>query len=184
MHKAHVKTGRGLRYDNGAHNVLVAGGVGYGKVLLWEVIHGAWNGAAAADLYQGPMRTALLHQFPGVRFWKVLEDNDPTGDRSRLALQAKVGAKIHTVQIPKRSPDLNVMDYYIWSEVERRLRKQEHSWPSARRETRQQFMVRLARVARALPGAVIDKAIGDMARRADVLYEAKGGLFEEGGGSK
>lgn len=31
-------------------------------------------------------------------------------------------------KIPKRSPDLNVMDYAIWAEVEKRLRKQEHAW--------------------------------------------------------
>ena len=30
--------------------------------------------------------------------------------------------------IPKRSPDLNVMDYAIWAEVEKMLRKQDRIW--------------------------------------------------------
>ena len=73
------------------------------------------------------------------------------------------------------------MDYFIWAEVEKRLRKQEWSWPSNRRETRVQFVRRLARVARALPEELVNKAIGDMARRVEKLYVAKAGLFEEGG---
>ena len=60
-------------------------------------------------------------------------------------------------------------------------RQQEWSWPASRRESRAQFVKRLARVARALPEDLVNKAIGDMARRVQKLYEAKGGLFEEGG---
>ena len=96
-------------------------------------------------------------------------------------MDAKEEERIVTVELPKRSPDLNVMDYFIWAEVEKRLRKQEWSWPANRRETRVQFVRRLARVARALPEELVNKAIGDMARRVERLYVAKGGLFEEGG---
>ena len=181
LKKAHVKGARALRFNTGARGVLVAGGVGAGKVLLWKVVEETWCAQTAADLYQGPLKKALVDEFPRKRFWNVLEDNDPTGNRSRKAMDAKEEERIVTVELPKRSPDLNVMDYFIWAEVEKRLRKQEWSWPANRRETRVQFVRRLARVARALPEELVNKAIGDMARRVERLYVAKGGLFEEGG---
>ena len=45
----------------------------------------------------------------------------------------------------------------------------------------QEFERRLDRTAKKLPSAFIDKSIGDMRRRCRLLFEAKGGLFEEGG---
>ena len=86
--------------------------------------------------------------------------------------------------IPKRSPKLNVMDFSIWSEVERRMRVQERKWPASRTETRAQFAARHARTARSLPSAYINRSIADLARRCELLYKAKGGLFEEGGGRR
>ena len=90
-------------------------------------------------------------------------------------------AKLHLLEIPKRSPDLNVLDFAIWSEVERKLRKQEQSWPASRYETRGQFERRLDRIARNLPSAFIDKSIGDLKTRCHLLHQAEGGLFEECG---
>ena len=89
--------------------------------------------------------------------------------------------RIGVFTIPKRSPDLNVMDFAIWSEVERRMRKQERSWPIDRQETRAKFAARVVRTARALPAEYINKSIADLTRRCSLLFEAKGGLFEEGG---
>ena len=85
-------------------------------------------------------------------------------------------AKFH---IPKRSPDLNVLDYYFWNEVERRLRKAEHLFPEDKKETRDDFIIRLKKTALSIPPADVSKAIGDLARRCELLYRAKGGLFEE-----
>ena len=81
--------------------------------------------------------------------------------------------------MPKRSPDLNVLDFAVWGEVERRLRAQER-WPEGKKETRAEFERRLDRFAEALPSSFIDKSIGDLKRRCERLYIAKGGLFEEG----
>ena len=49
------------------------------------------------------------------------------------------------------------------------------------RETRVAFQRRLDSVAKKLPESFINKAIGDLQRRCQLLLEAKGGLFEEGG---
>ena len=86
-------------------------------------------------------------------------------------------------RIPKRSPDLNVLDYAIWSEVQRRMRKQEKRFPADKGETRAQFESRLNRTAAGL-SADFNRAIGDLKRRCELLYNAEGGLFEEGGRSR
>ena len=73
------------------------------------------------------------------------------------------------------------MDYSIWAEVERRLRRQELRFPAEKRETRAQFIQRLQRTAKGLSKDFLTKAISDMVRRCQLLYDAEGGLFEEGG---
>ena len=94
-------------------------------------------------------------------------------------MAAKLSKKIVQFAIPKRSPDLNVMDYCIWANIEKKLREQERSWPADRKETRKQFIRRLRRVVKRWPAVEIKKAIGDMKRRCELLYRAKCGLFDE-----
>lgn len=178
LKKEHVKADNKLRLNTGARSVLIAGGVGGGKVLLWRVIDKQWCGKEAVDMYS-ELRAAMRKQYPRKRSFRVLEDNDPSGYQTKNAIAAKVAKKIETFGIPKRSPDLNVMDYFVWNEVERRLRKEERSWPKNRKENRAQFIRRLRRTAKAIPGNLINKAIGDLARRTKLLYKAKGCLFDE-----
>ena len=61
--------------------------------------------------------------------------------------------------------------------------RQEQGWPKNRRETRDEYLQRLQRTAFKFPRTFITQSIGDMARRCQRLFEAKGGLFEEGGRS-
>ena len=148
---------------------------------MWHVIEGKWCGAEAEKLYQDAVAPALKKKLPRKKEYLILEDNDPAGNQSARGRGVKkdLGLKLH--RIPKRSPDLNVLDYFVWSEVERRMRKQEEKWPSTRRETRGAFIRRLRRTALRLRSAEINRAIGDKRRRCALLYKAKGGLFEEGG---
>ena len=74
-------------------------------------------------------------------------------------------AKIDEFNIPKRSPDLNVCDYALWAEVNKRMRAQERRWPAAKKEARAHFLARLRRTAMNLPQQFVDDAIGDMKRR-------------------
>ena len=94
--------------------------VGQKKVLLWQYIEGNWNGKAAAEGYKALGR-ALRKAYPGRSSFKVLEDNDPSGFRSGKGLKAKRAEKINVFEIPKRSPCLNVCDYALWDEVNRRM---------------------------------------------------------------
>ena len=110
-----------------------------------------------------------------------MEDNDPTGYRCNAAKIAKIDAKIDVVKMPPRSPDLNPLDYSVWAEINRRMRKQEQSWPTSKKESRKAFLGRLRRTAMKLPTEYIDKTIGNLERRCQLLKEAKGGHFAEGG---
>ena len=123
---------------------------------------------------------ALKKRFPEKRSFTILEDNDPTGNMSTRGLAAKHADHLTVLHIPKRSPELNVLDYAIWSEVERRMRKQEMAWPVSKKETREQYGKRLDKTACRLPSSFIDRSIGNLARRCRLLFEVKGALFEEG----
>ena len=61
--------------------------------------------------------TALEKEYPGVAKKReaplLLEDNDPSGYKTKLGEAAKARNKIKVPKIPKRSPDLNVMDYNV-----------------------------------------------------------------------
>ena len=58
---------------------------------------------------------------------------------------------------------------------------EERAWDEDCRESRDDFTSRLCRLAKAIPLANVQRAIGDLSWRAKALYKAKGGLFEEGG---
>jgi transposase len=183
LNQGYTAVSKSLRHNPGARSVMIAAGVGKGKTLLWEPIKKAWCGAEAANLYSGPMLKALKRAYPGRAKFTVLEDNDPTGFRSKKGIQAKVDSGIKIFHIPKRSPDLNVCDYAIWRAVVRQMRLQEAQFPAAKRESRDEYISRLRKAATGLKKSFIDAAIGDMKRRCQRLFEAKGGFFEEGGKS-
>ena len=66
---------KALRTNPGARPCRIAAGIGGGKVLLWHEVGRVWSGKVAADLYAGPLRSALAKRFPRQRSWTVLEDN-------------------------------------------------------------------------------------------------------------
>ena len=184
LDEAYVVAPKGLKYNTGAKAVKIAGGVGMGRVRLWHDVGQKWNASVAAELYSGPVRDALRRACPSKSSFLMLEDNDPTGFKSKLGEKAKAAAKIKVLAIPKRSPDLSVMDYAIWKKVTRTMRAQEKRFPKKKKETRAEFIARLRRTAQNLPKTFIDKAIGNMKERCERLLAAKGHHFEEGGKSK
>ena len=178
----YVKAKGALNYNTGARSILVMGGVGRGRVLMWHHVPSSrWNGKAAATMYKSALLPSLQKASPSKRRFSILEDNDPSGFKSRKGLAAKAEAKLTVVEIPRRSPDLNVMDYAIWSGVNRRMRRQEKRWPKSKKETRAQFAARLRRTAKNLPPAFIEASMGDMKRRCKRVLAAGGGFIEEGG---
>jgi hypothetical protein len=181
LDEAYVVLPKELRYNPGAKSVKVLAGVAVGRVRMWHVLEQKWSGRAAAAVYAGPVINALQRTWPGKRVFHVLEDNDPTGFKSGRGEAAKKTAGIKAFVIPKRSPDLNVCDYALWSAVNRKMRRQELSFPRAKREARSEYVLRLRRAAQSLSRSFVERSIGDMKRRCQLLYARRGGLFEEGG---
>ena len=184
LRSGHVKPDPKLRLNTGTKGFLKICGIGGGKVLVLSTIKGAWSGDQAAHYYTKVIKPALQKRYPNRRRFTILEDNDPTGNVSKKGVAAKARCNLDVLKIPKRSPDLNVCDYALWSEVEKRLRLQERKMPAGKKETREQFERRLDRTLRSLPQAFIDNSIGNLQERCQKLYDAEGGLFEEGGRSK
>ena len=177
----YVRASSQLKFNTGARGVKVLAGVADGKVVVWSHIDNKrWNGAEAAKMYEGPILKALQQKFPRRASWNVLEDNDPAGFKSSRAARAKADAGIKVFPIPRRSPDLNVCDYALRAEVNRRMRKQEANWDSSRRETRKAYLARLRRTALRLPADFVNKSIGDMRKRCLRLKAAAGKHFREG----
>ena len=178
----YVKEDKTLKNNTGARGVKVSAGVGGGRVMVWEYIDGRnWTGAVPAEMYEGPIRRALAKVLPTSRAWRVLEDNDPTGFKSGKGEAAKAAAGIEVFSIPKRSPQLNVCDYALWTEINKRMRRQERRWPKGAKETRAGYLSRLRRKALRLSKTFIDKSISNMKVRCQRLLVARGRHFEEGG---
>ena len=174
--------GGSIRYP--APGVTVTAAVIKGKIRVWHYIQGPWNGDRAAAMYKGPLLQALRRAFPAHarsrrQRWVVLEDNDPAGYKSAKARWAKTEAGIVTDDLPRRSPDLNVLDYALWSAINRRMRKQEFSWPHNKKETSEQYKERLRKTALALPEPLVRRCVADMRRRCREVCKASGGLFVE-----
>ena len=178
LNEGYYKPNPKLKYNTGAKGIHVLAGVGNGKVLLWEYIEGRWNSHEAVRIYKGPMLKALQSAYPHRTRFTVLEDNDPTGFRSRIAIKAKEDANIDIFEIPKHSPQLNLCDYFLWKEVNKRMRLTERTWPSSRVEQRSAYLRRLTRTAKSIPSDMITKAVEHMQVRCQRLVEAEGGQIE------
>jgi hypothetical protein len=177
---AKVVASKTVRYTTGKPAVITAG-VGNGRVRLWHVVGERWNGKAAVKMYTGPLKEACQRGWPRKRFHRILEDNDPSGYKSNVGIAAKETSKLKVFAIPPRSPDLNVCDYALWSQINRSMRRREASFPSSKKESRDEYLYRLKQSAKRLSRSFINRAVEDMKRRCQRLHAARGGHFEEGG---
>ena len=142
-----------------------------GRVAVWEYIDGKWNGEKAAALYKGVIKKALKKNYPRAKVFKVLEDNDPVGYKSSKGKRAKKEAGIQTVDLPKYSPDLNPLDYWLWKDIDTRAAK---SGPSGK-ETIKAYKKRIRLIALKTKREDILKAIGGMKGRIKAIEKANGG---------
>ena len=178
LNAGYVKPNPKLKYNTGAKGVHILAGVGNGKVLVWEEIQGNWNASEAARIYEGPILKALKAEYPGTKRFRVLEDNDPSGFKASKGVAAKQRVGIQAFEIPAHSPQLNVCDYWLWREVNSRMRARERMFPVGKRETRGAFIRRLKRTAKSIPSDMVSKSIGGMKKRCQRLVAAEGGQIE------
>ena len=152
--------------------LLVCAGVRKNKVVLWKYIDGKWNGQAAEDLYRNDIARVLRRQAPGKTNPVVLEDNDPSGYKSAKAKIAKKELGLKVLSLPRYSPDLNPLDFFLWNDIEKRM---ELSAPKARRETLEAFKIRLRKTAMRTSKKVLGKAIDSIKSRVIEIFAAEGG---------
>ena len=177
-----VKPKAGQKYP--ARGVTVTAAVIKGRIRMWEYVDGRWNGAKAAEMYEGPLGEAMSKAYPEHAAkprakWVVMEDNDPSGYKSGKAMRAKERARLVTEDLPCRSPDSNVLDYSLWHEINVRMRIQERAFADDFKETVEEYKKRLRRTALGLPTALVSRAMGDMKRRTQEIVRSKGCLFVE-----
>ena len=154
-------------------------GVGNGKVLVWEYIEGRWNSSEAVRLHKSAILTALQREYPHRRRFTILEDSDPTGFNSKAAVQAKEDSSRDVFEIPKHSPQLNMLDYYyLWSAVNKRMRATERNGLADKKEKRPAFLHRLRRTAKSIPREDVLEAQRSMQVRCERLVDAEGGQIE------
>lgn len=177
--KGHVKPRKNLKMNFGAKSVLVSAAVCAKGVLMWHVIKCNWNAKQASDMYSGVLAPALQAKYPGKHRFTIQEDNDPSGYKSNLGKEAKAACHLHVLEQPKRSPDLNPLDYGLWAEINRRMRIQERKFPRNKHETREAFIVRLRRTALRIPTSYCAALVKSMKRRCEAVVAAKGGDFDE-----
>ena len=167
-----------------APSVMVTAAVIKGRIRMWDYVDGPWTAAAAAKMYTGPLRRALKRTYPEVEATRggkyvVLEDNDPAGYKCRAGFAAKKTARIITEDLPRRSSDLNVLDYSLWHEINARMRKQEAAFPANKKETKDAHLLRMRKTAVGLPTKFVEDAVASTHKRVRNVVAAKGGVFTE-----
>ena len=176
---AHVKPPKDLKQNFGK-SVQVSVAISAKRVLACHVVNNKWNKHSASSMYKDVLGPALHKVYPGKRRFLVLEDNDPAGYKSILAKDTKQAMGVDVLELPKRSPDLNPLDYAFWSHVNDRLRSQEEKFGGAYTETRSQFVKRLRRTILRTRPQVLGGMISNMKRRCELLQASAGHHFEEG----
>ena len=150
-----------------------------GKIRVWHYTEGRWNAKRACEMYKRALAPAMRKAFPGKKKFKILEDNDPAGYKTKAAFIVKKEIGVEEIRLPKRSPDLNVLDYCLWHEINTRMRVQERMFKPDFKEKEDAYKKRLRRTALGLPKSLVKRAVGDIVRRLALIKKAKGGLIAE-----
>ena len=107
---------------------------------------------------------------PGKRSWLIMEDNAPNGFKSSRGLRAKRANKLKTVSQPPYSPDLNPLDFSLWSAIQAKAlaSRPAHEKPRT-------YKARPRKIAMTMPRAMAKKAVQSIRARAQAIFDADGG---------
>ena len=141
------------------------------KVKVWEYLASPWCGDVAAKLYKGPVIKALRKHRGAKAVYRILEDNDPTGYKSRAGKAAKKAVGIKPIEFPRYSPDLNPLDFSLWSEIEERMTKGTPGGP----ENAEEYKRRLRRTALRSPKTFVQAPVATIKAKAAEVVQAEGG---------
>ena len=156
---------------NTGGSVAVCAGICGDRVVMWKYIDGPWGESAADSLYRHDINRVLTRYAGSASGATIVEDNDPSGYKSGKAIQAKKDLGIRVMALPRYSPDLNPLDYFLWADIDRRMNL---SAPRGR-ESKEAFKRRLRTTAFATPRALVRRAVLQMKQRVAAVYAAEGG---------
>ena len=121
-------------------------------------------------MYAGPVKRALQKQWPGKWSWLVMEDNDPTGFKSRKGIRAKHEHNRRALSQPAYSPELNPLDFSLWAAIETKALAGRR-----RNESGSDYKARLRKTALTMPRGEVKKAVQGIRKRAQQIFDADGG---------
>ena len=97
----------------GIPSVTITAAVAKDRIIMWHVVSGSWNGAAAEAMYTGPLAAALKKAWGAKRRYLIVEDGDRKGNQSGKGVAAKEKAKIRAMTLPPRTPSWMPLDFAL-----------------------------------------------------------------------
>ena len=156
----------------GIPSVTISAAVAKDRVVMWHAHTEPWNGATAAQMYQGPLLSALRHVWGRRRRYCIVEDGDRKGNQSSKGIAAKAAARIKAMMLPPRSPSLMPLDYAIWHKIEKKMLKDAPRGT----ETKDAYLKRFKKCAMTLPKGFVQKTIKRMKGNIQAIINARGYL--------
>jgi hypothetical protein len=153
----------------GLKTLEITAAVARGRIIMWHVTSGRWNGDNAAIMY-AKLGEALRQRWGNRREFRVVEDGDRKGYQSTKGIQAKAAEKITSWKLPPRTPQWMPLDFCLWHEIETKVLDR----PVAGKETVAQYAGRLRRAASTIPAATIDKCLDSIHERIAQTVTVKG----------
>ena len=154
----------------GIPSATITAAVSKDRIIMWHVVSGSWNGAAAAAMYAGPLAAALKKTWGVKRRYVIVEDGDRKGNQSGKGVAAKEKAKIRAMTLPPRTPSWMPLDFALWHAIDEEMAK---TAPSTV-ESKTDYLSRLERAAKSLPRAFVRKVLGRMRGNIQGVIEAGG----------
>ena len=153
--------------------------VGPRQCVFVHEFHGKWCSQEAKIMYE-KLDDFCWKMYPDRKgVWKIVEDGDPAGFRSALGRKTKESLGFSQIPLPPNSPDLQLLDYSVWSAANRVLRKQEREMKKGAIESKKSHKARIRKALVGLKKDFLKKSQRPMARRLKQCKKAKGGLFKE-----
>jgi transposase len=165
------RTARGSHEGTGGRVAHFMCAIAYGKgVIMAHQYVGRLDGGRFAEMVKNEFPEVIAKSTnPNGRMF--LQDGDPS-QNSRKAKDAFEEVGAHLFSIPARSPDLNPIEN-VFHVVKEELRKQALD-ERITRENFEQFSARCHRTLINFPVAIIDRTIGSMPRRIDMVIKKRG----------
>jgi hypothetical protein len=104
----------------------------------------------------------------------VIRDNDPKGYDTTRGRAAEEACTVTALALPKRSPNLQALDYTFHKAVAQVLRRQEKQFPANKVESRDEFKERLLAAYHSLSKETVEQGCAAMLARLRRLHDAGG----------